>query len=70
MSKTRDQSMCFRLTAPRDHRIDLVFREFHIDACARSALYVFDGKESEVDEPALRLCGKRMPVDWSSTGKR
>ena len=70
MSKTRDQSMCFRLTAPLDHRIDLVFREFHIDACARSALYVFDGKESEVDEPALRLCGKRMPVDWSSTGKR
>jgi len=63
-----EQDCVWKLTAPRDHSISLIFREFHIDACVRSALYVFDGKESEVAEPSLRLCGKRMPVDWSSTG--
>jgi len=63
-----EQDCVWKLTAPRDHQIDLVFRKFHIDACARSALYIFDGKESEVAEPSLRLCGKRMPGDWSSSG--
>ena len=26
-------------------------------------------KESDVAEPSLRLCGKKLPSDWSSSGK-
>ena len=63
-----EQDCVWKLNAPSNHIVHLTWREFHIDGCARSAVYIFDGKESEVAEPALRLCGKRMPADFRSTG--
>ena len=57
----------FRINAPRGYGIRLTWREFHIDGCARSAIYIFDGKETDGIEPD-RYCGKQKPRDWSSTG--
>ena len=58
---------CFRINAPRGYGIRLTWREFQIDGCARSAIYIFDGKETDGIEPD-RYCGKQKPRDWSSTG--
>ena len=57
----------FRINAPRGYGIRLTWREFQIDGCARSAIYIFDGKETDGIEPD-RYCGKQKPRDWSSTG--
>jgi len=57
----------WKINAPRGYGIRLTWREFHIDGCGRSAIYIFDGKETDGIEPD-RYCGKQKPRDWSSTG--
>ena len=58
----------FRINAPYGHVVQLTWREFHIDGCSKSGIYIFDGKESEVVEPEARYCGHKKPRDFTSTG--
>ena len=58
----------WKINAPYGHVVQLTWREFHIDGCSKSGIYIFDGKESEVLEPEARYCGHKKPRDFTSTG--